>query len=112
MADHHEFLRYDDRSRYRLLDRMRCDCEYYLGYGNRAPKHLWAGSEREQIECMKALWNSFPEGEKPLFLSFEQILDYEKRMVSEKVPLQAQIDAASSQTAGHDPGRKEMLQER
>ena len=67
--------------RYRLLDRMRTDCEYYLGYGNRAAKHLWGNTEEKQIEYMKALWNSFADDEKPEWLSFEKILEYEKEMV-------------------------------
>lgn len=27
---------------YKMLDRMKSDCEYYLGYGNRSTKYLWA----------------------------------------------------------------------
>lgn len=33
-------LKWDETSRYMLLDRMRSDCEFYLGYGNRHVKHL------------------------------------------------------------------------
>lgn len=82
--DMNDILNHDKRFRYMLLDRMRSDCEYYLGYGNRYPKHLWAGNEKDQIEAMKALWKSFNENEKPVFLTYEQILYYEKQMVPEK----------------------------
>jgi len=70
----------DASFRYRMLDRMRSDCEYYLGYGNRQPKNLWAGNEVAQIANMKALWNSFSEKDKPEWLSYEKIESYEKEM--------------------------------
>ena len=98
--DFNDILRNDAEFRYRLLSRMQADCNYYLGYGNRHPKYLWAGSEKDQIECMKALWNSFPEDGKPEWLSFEAILDYEKQMVTpEKPPLAGQIKAAEEKVA-------------
>ena len=30
----------DKRFQYQMLDRYRCDCEYYLGYGNKNPDVL------------------------------------------------------------------------
>ena len=30
--------------RYQMLDRMKQDCEYFLGHGNRVTKYLWAGN--------------------------------------------------------------------
>ena len=69
------------RFNYMMLDRLKMDCEYYLGNGNRYNKHLWAGDEKKQVEEMKRLYNSFPEGEKPEWLTLEQILQYEKEMV-------------------------------
>ncbi|HON55254.1 MAG TPA: hypothetical protein PLG03_06870 [Bacteroidales bacterium] len=33
-----------------LLARMQSDCEYYLNYGSRDPKRLWAGDEERQID--------------------------------------------------------------
>lgn len=65
---------------YMLLDRMRSDCEYYLGYGYRDASKLWANNEKQQIEKMKELYNGFPENEKPEWLTYEQILHYEKSM--------------------------------
>lgn len=73
-------LQSDEEFRYQLLDRMRTDCEYYLGYGNRHPKYLWADNEVEHIAAMKALWNSFPEEGKPEWLHYAKILQYEKEM--------------------------------
>ncbi|WP_300607861.1 LPD25 domain-containing protein, partial [uncultured Oscillibacter sp.] len=40
---------------YRLLDRLRSDCEYYLGAGQFSEKHLWAGSVEAQISKMREL---------------------------------------------------------
>ncbi len=67
-----------NESKYRLLDRMAMDCNYFLGNGNRHEKFLWAGSVAEQIKAMKELWNSLKV--KPEWLTMEQINDYEKRM--------------------------------
>lgn len=71
----------DDRFRYMLLDRLRQDCDYYLGYGNRSVKALWAEDESAQIRAMKTLWLSFSSEDKPEWLTWEQILNYEKEMV-------------------------------
>lgn len=68
---------------YMLLDRLRNDCEYFLGYGNRKTKHLWSGNVNDQIETMKELWNSFPEDMKPEWISMEDIENYEKLMKEE-----------------------------
>jgi hypothetical protein len=68
------------RFNYMMLGRLQSDCEYYLGFGNRHEPHLWAGNVKEQIEKMKELHNSFPEGQKPEWLTYEGILEYEKRM--------------------------------
>lgn len=73
-------LSHDEKFRYQLLSRMKYDCEYYLGNGNKNPKHLWTGNEKEQIEAMKSLWNSFTEKGKPEWLTWEQIKKYEADM--------------------------------
>lgn len=75
-----EILKGDAQFRYKMLDRMRSDCGYYLGNGNRSPKILWAGDEVKHIAYMKALWNSFPEDGKPEWLTYEKILEYEKEI--------------------------------
>ena len=70
-----------DSFKYMLLDRMKQDCNYFLGNGNRNPKDLWSDSPEEHIANMEALWNSFPEGDKPEWLTWEQIKEYEKEMI-------------------------------
>ena len=51
------------------------------GIGDHESKYLWEGDEREQIELMKKLWDSFPEDGKPEWLTMEKILSYEERML-------------------------------
>ena len=75
-------LKQDARFRYMLLDRLRTDCNYFLGYGNRSEKNLWAGNVDEQIKTMKDLYNSFGEDKKPEWISMEDIENYEKQMKS------------------------------
>jgi len=77
-----EVLNHDEKFRYQLLDRMRCDCLYYLGNGNRQKKYLWAGNEADHIAYMKAIWNSFPADAKPEWLTLEQIEEFEKQMIT------------------------------
>jgi hypothetical protein len=72
----------EEKFNYMMLDRLRQDCEYYLSYGNRYAGHLWARDEQKQIIEMKVLWNSFPKDKKPEWLTWEQILRYEKLMVN------------------------------
>ena len=63
---------------YRLLSRLKADCEYFLGAGGRAEKHLWAGNVREQIAKMRELYAALPE--KPEWLTMEDIDRYAQRM--------------------------------
>lgn len=65
---------------YMLLDRLRIDCDFYLGFGNRHSKYLWAGNEADQIGYMKAIWNMLSDSEKPEWLTYDKILEYEMKM--------------------------------
>lgn len=71
---------YEPRFRYMMLSRMKSDCDYYIRMGTHNPKNLWAGDEKAQIENMKALWNSFPEEDKPEWLTWEELLEYERKL--------------------------------
>ena len=66
------------RDEYRLLGRLKADCDYFLGAGGRAEKHLWAGNVREQIAKMRELYAALPE--KPEWLTPEDIDRYAQRM--------------------------------
>ena len=59
-----EVLQHDKKFRYMLLSRMQSDCD-----------------EQRQIEYMILLHDSFKEDEKPQWLSLDEILDYQKRML-------------------------------
>ena len=71
----------DEGYPYAMLDRMRSDCEYYLGYGNRSSKYLWGEEPKQHIEIMKAIYNRLDP--KPEWLTLDKINEYEKNMLSE-----------------------------
>ena len=77
-----EMLCRDETFRYMLLDRLRTDCAYYLGFGNRQKKRLWAGDEKRQIDAMKALYDSFPDDKKPEWLTMADIERFAAKMIS------------------------------
>lgn len=68
------------RFNYMMLGRLQSDCEYFLGWGNRSKSRLYYGDVKKHIEHMKELHNSFPEGHKPEWLTYESILEYERQM--------------------------------
>lgn len=72
------------RFNYMMLDRLRQDCNYYLGYADRNKNVLWAKDEIEQIKEMKRIYNIFPENKKPEWLTLEDILNYETKMCNIK----------------------------
>ena len=67
-----------DESNYRLLSRLKSDCEYFLGAGNGAKKYLWAGTVEKHIEKMRELYNKVSE--KNEWLNEQDIDNYEKQM--------------------------------
>ena len=70
----------EPKYRYMLLSRLKQDCDYYLGNGNRNPMNMCNINEEVQIAEMKAIWHLFPEEDKPEWLTWEDILNYEKQM--------------------------------
>lgn len=77
-----EILQKENKFKYMLLSRLMMDCNYYLGNGNRLKKTLWAGSEKKHIKIMKEIWSSFSSTEKPEWLTWEELLNYEKNMIT------------------------------
>lgn len=61
---------------YQLLGRLVMDCDYYLGYGSRCEKHLWAGNVKDHLKYMSWLQESIH----PTWLSKEQLNWYKKQM--------------------------------
>ena len=43
---------------YQLLNRLQQDCEYYLGWGGKEKKYLWAKDERKQIKKMLEIYKN------------------------------------------------------
>ena len=69
----------DEKYPYMMLSRLKSDCDYYLGAGNKADKHLWALNPKDQIAYMRAIYDRLEE--KPEWLTSEQIDEYEKKMI-------------------------------
>ena len=80
-----DIIQRDAKFRYQLLSRLEVDCNYYLGYGNRYPKHLWAQNEEQQIELMIKLHDSFEKDKKPEWLTMDEILEYRKKMTTKLI---------------------------
>lgn len=74
-------LKSDLDFRYRLLARLQQDCEYYLGAEARFDGHLWSGNPEQQIKDMKELYDSFPDADKPEWITLQQIEIYQNRMI-------------------------------
>ena len=70
----------DHNGDYVLLDRLRADCDYFLGAGGRSEKHLWAGNVHAQIKKMRELYDALPE--KPEWLTAEAIDRYAAQMAA------------------------------
>ena len=70
----------DHSGDYVLLDRLRADCDYFLGAGGRSEKHLWAGNVHAQIKKMRELCDALPE--KPEWLTAEAIDRYAAQMAA------------------------------
>ena len=70
----------DHSGDYVLLDRLRADCDYFLGAGGRSEKHLWAGNVHAQIKKMRELYDALPE--KTEWLTAEAIDRYAAQMAA------------------------------
>lgn len=92
-ADH------DDKFRYQMLDRLRSDCKYYLGHGNRSANALWArGNEAGQILHMVALYQSFSDDKKPEWLTADDIESFAVQMLGKRPTLDQQMQSAAERT--------------
>lgn len=76
-----DWSKHEPRFRYMMLDRLRQDCEYSINRCNCSPNVLWAKDSKAQIENMKALWKTFPEGDTPEWLTWEDILEFEMKLI-------------------------------
>lgn len=62
---------------YMLLSRLQTDCEYYLAWGNRNEKQLWAGDVVRQLNKMSELWHKC----RPMWLSRRKLNYYKRNML-------------------------------
>lgn len=65
---------------YMMLDRLRMDCDYFLGNGNGFLGHLYYKDIDKHIEEMKKIYESFSDNEKPQWISLEDIENYKEKM--------------------------------
>mgnify|MGYP000277960618 FL=1 len=82
---------------YQLLDRMKSDCQYYFGNGRIYGAHLWGREEKRHITYMKEIWEAFSSSEKPEWLTYEDILAYERRLDSRYKLQQDVLDEIASE---------------
>lgn len=68
---------------YMMLSRLQSDCEYCLGYGRRSASILSGNDPQHHIDRMKELWEELPADGKPEWLTWEQLLKYEKALCNE-----------------------------
>ena len=77
---------------YRMLDRLRMDCDYYLSCANSdgtvsVPEDkLWANSVEEQLNKMQEIYDSLPDNHKPEWLGQKDIDTYAVQMLDKKYP--------------------------
>ena len=67
-----------DSFKYQMLDRLKSDCEYFLGNGNRYSCSLYMKNVNDQIEAMEKIWNILKE--KPEWLTLDQIKEFKNKM--------------------------------
>ncbi|MGM1023217.1 MAG: LPD11 domain-containing protein [Bacillota bacterium] len=73
------FVKNNKKFEYMMLGRLKSDCDTHLDI--ECARRLSESERKSTIETMKNLWNGFEDDEKPEWLTWEQILDYEKRMI-------------------------------
>lgn len=71
-----------ERFNYMMLSRLQQDCDYYLNYGNRNEKKLWALNVKDHIKEMKKIHDGFEDNKKPEWLTYNEILEYERKMLN------------------------------
>ena len=69
-----------NKHNYMMLDRLRADCDYFLGNGNGFLGHLYYKDIDKHIEEMKKIYNSFSKEEKPEWINLKDIENYQTQM--------------------------------
>lgn len=81
MYTDNDYINESKTFRYQMLDRLKSDCEYFLGAGHRNLKYLHNNDIRSHIGLMRKLYHSFDVMEKPGWINLDDILEYENRML-------------------------------
>jgi hypothetical protein len=68
------------KHQYMMLGRLQSDCDYFLGWGKGSVRNLYYDNIPEHIAEMKKLWDML--NIKPEWLSYDDILDYEEKMIN------------------------------
>ena len=74
------FVRHPRERDYRMLGRLKSDCEYFLKFGAGNENVLYYKNVEEHCNAMEKLWNSFEDNDKPEWLTMEQIQEYRYKM--------------------------------
>lgn len=70
------YIKVEKQFEYMMLSRLQTDCETHLSKVRRLDEKR----RKEIIKDMKELWNVFTYNEKPNWITWEKILEYEKKM--------------------------------
>ncbi len=65
---------------YMMLDRLKTDCDYFLGNGDGFLGHLYYKNIDRHIEEMEKIYESFSNEEKPEWINLEDIKNYKEKM--------------------------------
>lgn len=79
-----QFRRNKKEFEYMMLGRLKSDCNTHLSEDCHPSCRIKDENIDAVIKSMKELWNQFTEDEKPEWLTWDQILDFEKRLTSTK----------------------------
>jgi hypothetical protein len=74
------YVKNNKKFEYMMLSRLRSDCDTHLAVENRYARRIPENEKLGVINSMKDLWNGFGDSEKPEWLTWEQILEYEKKI--------------------------------
>lgn len=75
------FVRHPRERDYRMLGRLKSDCEYFFKFGAGNENVLYYKNVEEHCNAMEKLWNSFEDNDKPEWLTMEQIQEYREKMI-------------------------------
>lgn len=78
------FKRHSRERDYRFLDRLRMDCEYFLGYGCGYEGHLYYKEVNEHCDKMMKIYESFSDEDKPVWISKSDIENYKTKMLEKR----------------------------